>query len=107
MHEGQKLFKSHKNNFQVDNEHLFEIILAANYLDIKPLLDLGCKTVANMLQGRALEQIRAMFGIENDFTPLEEGQIRREVSLYVQLNSYVSKMNGLLTAKTMLSILLC
>jgi len=63
---------------QVDQEMLFEIILAANYLDIKPLLDVGCKTVANMIKGKSPEKIRKTFNIQNDFTPEEEDQIRRE-----------------------------
>lgn len=80
---------------KVDQGTLFELILAANYMDIKPLLDLTCKTVANMIKGKALgcvlpsscdrgrvihaasfttpgktpEEIRKTFNIVNDFTP--------------------------------------
>jgi len=53
-------------------------IQAANYLDIKALLDVGCKTVANMIKGKSPEEIRKTFNIQNDFTPEEEDQIRRE-----------------------------
>jgi len=63
---------------KVDNPHLFELILTANYLDIKPLLDVTCKTVANMIKGMSPEQIRQVFNIKNDFTPEEEEQIHRE-----------------------------
>ncbi|KAJ1744490.1 hypothetical protein GGH12_000995 [Coemansia sp. RSA 1822] len=63
---------------KVDQEMLFEILLASNYMDIKPLLDLGCKTVANMIRGKTAEEIRSMFNIIDDFTDEEREQIKRE-----------------------------
>ncbi|CAB9514571.1 phase kinase-associated protein 1 [Seminavis robusta] len=57
---------------------LFELILAANYMDIKPLLDLTCATVASMIKGKTPEDIRTTFNITNDFSPEEEAQVREE-----------------------------
>ena len=41
---------------KVDQETLFKVIPTANYLDIKKLLDLTCKTLANILKGRILRR---------------------------------------------------
>merc|ERR1711907_553982 len=67
-----------KEFVKVDDETLFNMILAANYLDIKPLLDLTCKTVADEIKGKTPEEIRVRFNIKNDFTPEEEEEVRRE-----------------------------
>ena len=57
---------------------LFELILAANYMDIKSLLDLTCAKVASMIKGKSPEQIRILFNITNDFSPEEEEAVREE-----------------------------
>jgi S-phase kinase-associated protein 1 len=61
-----------------EQEILFELILAANYLDVKPILDLACAKVASMIKGKTAEEIRKIFNLVNDFTPEEEAQVIAE-----------------------------
>ena len=42
------------------------------------LLDVTCKTVADMIKGKTPEEIRKIFNIKIDFTPSEEEQVRKE-----------------------------
>lgn len=62
----------------VELDVVFEIILAANYMDIKPLMELASSKVASIIKGKSPEEIRKIFNIQNDFTPEEENQIREE-----------------------------
>ena len=62
----------------LEQDTLFELILAANFMDIKPLLDLTCATVASMIKGKTPEDIRKHFNIVDDFTPEGEATVREE-----------------------------
>ena len=56
----------------LESETLFEIILAANFLNIPCLLELGSAKVASSIRSRSIPEIRQYLNIENDFTPEEE-----------------------------------
>lgn len=66
------------NWIDVGDDELFDLILAANYLNIPSLLDLGCAKVATFMKGKTVEQIRDRFHIENDLTPAEVEAIKEE-----------------------------
>ncbi|CAN1229782.1 SKP1-like protein 4 [Linum perenne] len=63
---------------ELSMEMLFDVTLAANYLDIKELLDLTCEYIASMMKGKEPEEIRKIFNIKNDYTKEEEDEVRRE-----------------------------
>uniref|UniRef100_A0A0D9Y024 SKP1-like protein n=1 Tax=Leersia perrieri TaxID=77586 RepID=A0A0D9Y024_9ORYZ len=75
----EKKLKSFDAEFiAVDKTTLYDLILAANYMSIKSLLDLACQRVADLIKGKSPEEIRKEFNIKNDFTPEEEEEIRKE-----------------------------
>ena len=60
----------------VDQAMLFELVTAANFMDIKALLDLTCLAVSVLIKGKSAEEIRRIFNISNDFSPEEDDQVR-------------------------------
>lgn len=47
-----------------DRNKLYQVILAANYMDIKSLLHLGCAKVASLIKGQPLEKIKDILSPE-------------------------------------------
>ena len=52
----------------MDLDSVFDLINAANYMDIAPLLDLACAKIASLMKGKSAAEIRVMFNIECDLT---------------------------------------
>ena len=51
---------------------LFHILLAANYLEIKDLLELVTQTIAHNMKDMSVADVRQTFGVKSDLTPEEE-----------------------------------
>ncbi|CAF1685475.1 unnamed protein product [Adineta ricciae] len=61
-----------KKYFNIDQQMIFEIIMASNYLGMIKLLDMACKTIADMIKDKTPEEVRQTFNIPND---LEDPQV--------------------------------
>lgn len=56
---------------------VYQMILALNYLNARIPLSIMQEAVAEKLRGKTPDEIRATFGIANDFTAAEEEEVRR------------------------------
>ncbi|KAF8110773.1 hypothetical protein N665_0079s0087 [Sinapis alba] len=64
---------------QMDLSTVYDLLMAAHYLDIKGLFDLTCQRVADVITAcKDHKEIRATFDIVNDFTPEEEAEVLKE-----------------------------
>ncbi|KAJ4975616.1 hypothetical protein NE237_000722 [Protea cynaroides] len=70
-----ELKKWEEEYMDFDQQVLYDLMLAANYLHIKGLLDLTVEKAASMIRGRTPDQIRENFNINSDFTPEEEEEM--------------------------------
>jgi hypothetical protein len=61
-----------------DQGLLFDIIAAANFLDIKGLVEVGAKHICNKIKGKTCAEVREILKITNDFTAEEEEAIHKE-----------------------------
>jgi len=75
---GDELNKYEVDFLDLDQEVLYGLLMAANFLNVKGLLDRVLQRVADMIKGKQPEEIRRIFNIKNDFTPEEEEEIRQE-----------------------------
>lgn len=66
----------------VEKDELFELVLAANYLEVKLLLDIGCREIAKRINGMSTDEISEYLGVENTFTPEEQENVRKEYAWY-------------------------
>ena len=57
---------------------LFGLVTAANYMDIKPLLDLTCLAVSVLIKGKSAVEIRSIFHLTNELSPEERRQVEAE-----------------------------
>uniref|UniRef100_A0A7N0T2Q9 SKP1-like protein 21 n=1 Tax=Kalanchoe fedtschenkoi TaxID=63787 RepID=A0A7N0T2Q9_KALFE len=65
--------KTHDEMFiKMDTNTLCELASAADSLQLKPLVDLTCRALARVIEGRSPEEIRDIFHIPDDLTEEEK-----------------------------------
>lgn len=62
----------------LSSDELKKLLLAANYLNMKNLLELVSKRIAAVIQNKSLDSLRNFFGFESDYTYEEEELFREE-----------------------------
>jgi hypothetical protein len=61
-----------------DLEYISELLLAANFMSIEPLLELSGAAFASQIREKNTEQLKELFHFEGELIPVDEKKIREE-----------------------------
>lgn len=70
-----------KDKFEAQRR-VADILLAANFMNIDPLVQLCCATIASWVKCKTPNEIKEVFGITEDFTEEEIALVKRENKEY-------------------------
>ena len=48
-----------------ENSRLLDLVMAANYLDVPKLVDLGCQQISSLIRGKSAEEMKKTFGLKS------------------------------------------
>ena len=48
-----------------ENSRLLDLVMAANYLDVPKLVDLGCQQISSLIRGKSAEEMKKAFGLKS------------------------------------------
>lgn len=65
---------------ELNNDEVKEFLLAVHYLNMESLFELLTGVVADRIKNKNVGYVREYFGVENDFTPKEEAEVRQRNS---------------------------
>lgn len=63
---------------EMDRATAITVLLAANYMDVRGMVKLMCKAIADTIRGKTPEQVRLMYNLDpkdSDFTDEEKAEI--------------------------------
>ena len=75
-----------KDFINIPVDEMFPLLITANFLEIKGLVDLMAKAVALQIQGKTAEEIRKTFGIQDPKWTPQELQKLKERNAWVCMN---------------------
>jgi S-phase kinase-associated protein 1 len=73
------------NGDEKQHKGMLEIMSAAHYFDCDDLLNFCCAATASLIQDKSPEQIRALFGLPDDFTPEQRARNAEELKALADL----------------------
>ncbi|KAI2603812.1 uncharacterized protein GGS25DRAFT_534398 [Hypoxylon fragiforme] len=78
---------------ELQDDDLFAVTLAANFLGVDLLVEYCSKTIASQIRGMSIEDMRDYFHVDFDFTPEEQAVIAEELGWYSDHDEYESDID--------------